>query len=77
MEQVLQMYKNTKFNICHHRPTSSTELQNSSFHVVERTRTSAKYQKNGKMHVQGVQNSFLLLHMQIRDVLVAVVVVVA
>ena len=32
----------TKLNICHHMVTSSTQLQNKSFHVVERTRTSPK-----------------------------------
>ena len=32
-------------NICHHILTSSTQLQNRSFHVVERTRTSSKCQK--------------------------------
>ena len=31
--------------ICHHMLTSSTQLQNSSFHVLERTRTSSKCQK--------------------------------
>ena len=35
----------TKLNICHHMLTSSTQLQNWSFHVVERTRTSTKCQK--------------------------------
>ena len=35
----------TKFNTCHHMLTSSTQLQNRSFHVVERTRTSSKCQK--------------------------------
>ena len=35
----------TKLNLCHHMLTSSTQLQNRSFHVVERTRTSAKCQK--------------------------------
>ena len=34
----------TKLNICHHMLTSSTRLQNRSFHVVERTRTSSKCQ---------------------------------
>ena len=34
--------KKTKLNICHHVLTSSTQLQNRSFHVVERTRTSTK-----------------------------------
>ena len=38
-------HKKTKLNICHHMPTSSTQLQNRSFHVVERTRTSSKCQK--------------------------------
>ena len=35
----------TKLKICHHMLTSSTQLQNRSFHVVERTRTSSKCQK--------------------------------
>ena len=47
--------KKTKLNIYHHMVTLSTELQNRSFHVAERTRTSAKCQK-WKMHVQSVQN---------------------
>ena len=38
-------YKRTKLNICHHMLTPSTKLQNWSFHVVERTRTSSKCQK--------------------------------
>ena len=38
-------HKQTKLNICHHMLTSSTQLQNKSFHVVERTRTSAKCPK--------------------------------
>ena len=38
-------HKRTKLNICHHILTSSTQLQNRSFHVVERTRTSTKCQK--------------------------------
>ena len=37
--------KKTKLNICHHMLTSSIQLQNRSFHVVERTRTSSKCQK--------------------------------
>ena len=40
--------KKTKVNICHHILSSSTQLQNRSFHVVERTRTSAKCRKNEK-----------------------------
>ena len=38
-------HKKTKLNICHHMLTSSTQLQNWSFHVVERTTTSTKCQK--------------------------------
>jgi len=38
-------HKRTKLNICHHMLTSSTQLQNRSFHVVERTRASSKCQK--------------------------------
>ena len=38
-------HKKTKLNLCHHILTSSTQLQNRSFHVVERTRTSSKCQK--------------------------------
>ena len=35
-------HKKTKLNICQHMLTSSTQLQNRSFRVMERTRTSAK-----------------------------------
>ena len=38
-------HKKTKLNICHHMLTSSTQLQNRSFHVIERTRTSSKCQQ--------------------------------
>ena len=38
-------HKKTKINICHHMLTSSIQLQNRSFHVVERTRSSTKCQK--------------------------------
>ena len=38
-------HKKTKLNICHHILASSTQLQNKSSHVVERTRTSTKCQK--------------------------------
>ena len=38
-------HKKTRINICHHMLASSTQLQNRSFHVAERTRTSAKCQK--------------------------------
>ena len=38
-------HEKTKLNICHHMLTSSTQLLNRSFHVVERTRSSSKCQK--------------------------------
>ena len=38
-------HKKTKLNIWHHALTSSTQLQNRSFDVVERTRTSLTCQK--------------------------------
>ena len=38
-------HKKTKLNICDHALASSTQLQNWSFHVVERTRTSTKCQE--------------------------------
>ena len=38
-------HKKTKLNICHSMLTSSTQLQNRSFHVAERTRKSTKCQK--------------------------------
>ena len=38
-------HKKTKLNICHHMLTLSTQLQNRSFHVIERTRTPSKCQK--------------------------------
>ena len=37
-------HRKTKLNIYHHMLKSSTQLQNRSFHVVERTRTSSKCQ---------------------------------
>ena len=66
-------HKKTKTNICHHMLTSSTQLQNRSFHVVERSRTSSKCQS-----VQSVQKyCFSLSNIQICGAFVAVVVVVA
>ena len=44
--------KKTKLNICQHTLTSSTQLQNRSFLVVERTRTSAKCPKTIVFHCQ-------------------------
>ena len=38
-------HKKIKLKICHHKLTSSIQMQNRSFHVIERTRTSSKCQK--------------------------------
>ena len=46
----------TKLNICHHMLTSSTQLQNRSFHVVERMRTSSKCQ-DGKCTCKACKNT--------------------
>ena len=56
-------HKKTKLNICHHMLTSSTQLQNRSFHVVERTRTSSKYQKDEKCTCKACKNT--VFHCQI------------
>ena len=62
-EQALLSGKNTNVNICHHMLTSSTQLQNMSFHVVERTRTSSKRQKNEKCTCKACKNT--VFHCQI------------
>ena len=70
--------KKTKISICDRMLRSSTQLQNRSFHDIERTRTSSKCQKMKKMHVQSLQKyCFSLSNMQICGVFVPVVVVVA
>ena len=56
-------HKKTKLNICHHMLTSSTQLQNRSFHVVERTRTSSKCQKMKKCTCKACKNT--VFHCQI------------
>ena len=60
-------HKKTKLNICHHMLTSSTQLQNRSFHVVERTRTSLKCQKmkNARAKRAKLEYCFSLSNMQI------------
>ena len=55
--------KQTKFNICHHMLTLSTQLQNRSFHVVGRTRTSAKCPKIKKCTCKACKT--IVLHCQI------------
>ena len=66
-----------KLNICHHMLMSSTQLQNSSFHVVEKTRMSTNCQKNEKGTCKACKNT--VFHCQIckfEGVYVAVLVVV-
>ena len=70
-------HKRTKLNICYHMLTSSTQLKNKSFHVVERTRTSTKCQKIKNARAKRAKILFSLSIMQICGVFVAVVVVVA
>ena len=69
-------HKRAKLNICHHMLTSSTQLQNRSFHVVERTRTSSKCQKMKNARAKRAK-ILSVSNMQICGVFVAVVVVVA
>ena len=52
-------HKMTKWNICYHLLTSSTQLRNRSFHVVERTRTS----KDEKFTCKACKNT--VFHWQI------------
>ena len=54
-------HKKTKLNICHHMLTSSTQLQNRSFHVVERTRTSRKCQKMKNARAKRAKILFFLV----------------
>ena len=56
-----QGHKKTKLNICHHMPTSSTQLQNRSFHVVERTRTSSTCQKMENARAKRAKILFLIV----------------
>ena len=51
----------TKLNICYHMLTSSTQLQNRSFHVVERTRTSRKCQKMKNARAKRAKILFFLV----------------
>ena len=56
-------HKKTKLNICHHMLTSSTQLQNRSFHVVESMRTSSKCQM--MKNARAKRAKILFLHCQI------------
>ena len=64
--------------ICRRMLTSSTQLPNKSFHVVERRmRVSVKRTKMEKVRAKRAKLLFSLLNMQIYDVLLAVVVMFA
>ena len=76
LEPALQR-KEDKIEHCHHMFTSSTQPQNRSFHVVERTRTSAKCPKMENARAKRAKLLFFLSNMQICDILIAVVVVLA
>ena len=54
-------HKKTKLNNCHHMLTSSTQLQNRSFNVVERTRTSSKCQKTRNTRAKRAKILFFLV----------------
>ena len=54
-------HKKTKLNICHHMLTSSTQVPNRSFHVVERTRTSSKCQKMKYARAKRAQILFFIV----------------
>ena len=70
-------HKKTKLNICHHMLRSSTQLQKRSFHVMERTRTSARCLKMKNARAKRAKLLFSLSNIQICGVFVAVVVAVA
>ena len=59
--QRLEHIKKTKLNMCHHMLTSSTQLQNRSFHVVERTRMSSKCQKTKNARAKRAKTLFLIV----------------
>ena len=54
-------HKKIKLNICHHALTSSTQLQNWSFHIIERTRTSTKCQKMKNARAKGAKILFFIV----------------
>ena len=51
----------TKLNICHHMLTLSTQLQNRSFHVIERTRKSSKCQEMKNTRAKRVKPLFFIV----------------
>ena len=75
--ELYRLDKKTKLNICHHNImlTASAQLQNRSFNVVERTRTSAKFPKIKNVCATHAKLLFSLSNMEICEVLIAVVAV--
>ena len=71
-------HKKTKLDSCYHMLMSSTQLQNRSIHVVERTRTSSKCQKMKNARAKRAKILFFiqLSNMQICRVFVFVAVVI-
>ena len=70
-------HEKTKLNICHHMLTSSTQLQNRSFHVVERTRMSTKCQNMKNARAKRAKILFFIVKYANLSRFVAGVVVVA
>ena len=70
-------HEKTKLNICHHMFTSSTYLQNGSFHVEERTRTSTKCQNKINARAKRAKILFFIVKYANLCGIIAVVVVVA
>ena len=68
--------KKAKLNICHHILTYlSTQLQNRSFHLVEKNENVCKMSKNKKCRFKAYKSFFFALsNMQVCKVLVAIVV---
>ena len=54
-------HKKTKLDNGHHMLTSSTQLQNRSFHVVERTRTSSQCQKRKNTRAKRAKILFFIV----------------
>ena len=54
-------HEETELNICHHMLTMSTQLQNRSFHVVGKTRTSSKCQKMKSVRGKGAKILFFIV----------------
>ena len=70
--------KKTEINISQHMLTPSTQLQNRSFHVIERTRTSSKCQKMKNARAKRAKLLFFIFkYAKFSRVFVTVVVVVA